>query len=686
MKSRKSRWLPLFLFLAVVCAAPKVEGQKGPAPPKPQAASVQAPGKSFTTAEAQKLTSELLVSVQGIRGLALKRKLDVSVKTRPELRAYLIERMKKEMPPELLQAEEKGLKKFGLIPKDMNLEAFVVDLYTEQVAGFYDDDVKKLFLMTEAPMSLQKVYMSHEITHALQDDHFNLKSLDLDRKDNDDCASAVGALVEGDAILVMMEYVAKAALTDKEMLGEAMRMGDTGGMPPMEVFQRAPNYIKSQLLFPYLTGVSFVTTLRGRGGWPLVNDAYRRPPLSSEQVLHPEKYLDKPDPPILISMPDLSKAMGPLWKRLTANVMGEIGIRVLMKEFRLGDKAPAVAEGWGGDQYGVYECEPAAPQGARPPKVAIVWFATWDTEADAKEFSDAYAALVRQKYPEGRMKGLQPGGWTEQDQSKPRAEAAQDRKVWFTVQDDAAIERRKADVLVIEGCPDDRLDAVTAEAWRTSKKKAVFTPPLITTAGQPQGANPLDALLKGLGSMPEGVGDLLTVLTQGPRSKGEVIGTLYRDYTHGFEIRAPGPGWSIEQDTPIAMMPVMMMNENNSASVNVAVFGLALEPVESWAPMLEMMLPMQFQQFKKLSSGRITIGQRSAYEMSYSGSKDGLEAHIRQIILVAEGKTYVITCGARAQLYQDCAQDFDKILKSFKITSPVIKKGDKPGGVPPGAK
>jgi hypothetical protein len=227
--------------------------------------------------------------------------------------------------------------------------------------------VKKLFLMAESPASFQKMFLSHEITHALQDDHFDLKKLDLERKDNDDYVIAAGALVEGDAILVMIEYVVQAAVADKRIMEEAMRMTDSAGVGSTEVFNRAPNYIKSQLMFPYLSGVAFVTALRNRGGWPLVNEAYRHVPLSSEQILHVEKYLDQPDPPVLVSMPDVSKAMGPPWKRLTANVMGEINIRVLMKEFRLAAKAPAVAAGWGGDQFGVFECRPPPDRTGGPP-------------------------------------------------------------------------------------------------------------------------------------------------------------------------------------------------------------------------------------------------------------------------------------------------------------------------------
>jgi len=665
------------LFLAVVVCAPP-----GAVAQQPHAA--QAAAKPFTTADAQKLTADILARCQAIRGIGLKRKLDISVKNRPELRKYLIERMKKDMPPELVLATQKGLQKLGLIPKTMDLEAFELDLLTEQVAGFYDEDAKKLFLMAETPLSLQKACMSHELTHALQDDAFDLKKLDLDRKDNDDYLLAVKSVAEGDAVLVMIEYMTQAAVSDPQLMSDLMRLNENPGMIATAVLDSAPDCLKAELLFPYVSGVGFVSTLKARGGWPLVNEAYRHLPLSSEQILHPEKYLDRPDPPILVSMPDLSKTFGAQWKLLASNVMGEFSVRMLMKEFHLADKTDAVAGGWGGDEIEIYRWLPQPPGDGSSDKVAIAWFTTWDTEKDAGEFYDAYTALLRMKYPEGRPKlGPKPPRreWTEADQSRPKPAAAQNaprQLVWFTAQDDVLLEQRKSDVLVIEGCPDDRMDAVAKEAWGAKTKRAAFTPPPVGQAAVPQAPqNPLDAALKGMAGVPEGAGDLLAAFLQGPRSQGEVQGNRYDDYTYAFEIAAPGPGWTLDRDTPVSMMPIMLMNPSTSASVNVAVFNMSLEPVEAWAPMLEMMLPMQFQQFKKLGSGRITLNQLPAYEMAYSGSKDGLSFRIRQILLAAGGKTYVITCGAVAEHYEGAAKDFDKILKSFKIMKPQPEKGAK---------
>ena len=175
------------LWLAVVLWA-----AGGAVAQQPPAAS--APSKPFTTADAQNLTAEVLARVQLLRGLTSKRKLDVSVKTQDQLRGYLIAREKKESPPELLLADQKGLQKLRLIPQDMNLEAFTLDLLTEQVAGYYDEDAKTLFLMAQTPLTLQKGCLSHELTHALQDEYFDLHSLGIDRKDNDDCVLGILSL------------------------------------------------------------------------------------------------------------------------------------------------------------------------------------------------------------------------------------------------------------------------------------------------------------------------------------------------------------------------------------------------------------------------------------------------------------------------------------------------------------
>ncbi len=679
MNRRPTSFLPRFLALVIVlCVC-------GPA--TAQAPPVQA-AKPFTTPDAQRLTREILPQIEALRALGLKLPLDVSVKTKTELRAYLIERLKKDLPPDLLLASQKGLQMLGLLPKGMNLEAFVIDLLTEQIAGFYDEEAKKLFLMAETPLVLQKACLSHEITHAIQDQQLDLKALGLDRKDNDDYVMAVKSLIEGDAILVMLDYMIQAAATDAQMLADVMRLSENPAMMSADVLASAPAYIKSELLFPYLSGVSFVTLLKTRGGWPLINAAYRHPPLSTEQILHPEKYLDKPDPPVLVSTPDLSKALGPAWKRLAVNVLGEATIRVFCQEFRLETKADQVAQGWGGDQFGVYHCPPPPTGGAE--KIAIAWFTTWDSETDAREFYDAYAAAVRQKYPEARPRvagktrraGTRPSGWTAEDQTRPNPALAQPLSpeiAWFTSQDIVALSLREKDVLAIEGCPEESLEATLKEAWNTKKRRAPFTPPALPKTRQPpSGAKPVDDLLKGIGSIPEGLGELLSAILQGQPSRAEIVGNRYRDYTHGFEIETPPRGWGFSRDTPMGMIPVMLTNPQSSASVNVAVFNMSLAPVESWAPILEMMLPGQFQNFKKLSSGPVTVGTLPAYEMSYSGAKEGMNARIRQIILVVGKKTYVITCGALAELYQDCAPDFDTILRSFRILPPETPKGGEP--------
>ncbi len=330
--------------------------------------------------------AELEKATSRIRGLKFKRKVDYQVVERSSIQDLLDARLKEEFPPGKFEKLSIAYAKIGLIRTGVKLGDAILALYSEQLAAFYDEKNKKLYSIKGLPFSeeFQKVIMSHELTHVLQDQNFDLSTLPLDCKDNDDLALAALSLVEGDATLAMTKYATEGArLGLKDILGSM-----TSGQKEL---MEAPYVLRRNLLFPYSEGTRFVTRLFRKGGWELVNRAFKDLPLSTEQIMHPEKYLEKRDDPVAIVLPDLSSAAGRKWELLEDNVLGELNTRVLFREFLGSIRSVKPSRGWGGDRFHVYRAEEGND-------TFLVWATAWDTEKDRKEFVSYYVKAMRKKY------------------------------------------------------------------------------------------------------------------------------------------------------------------------------------------------------------------------------------------------------------------------------------------------
>lgn len=394
------------------------------------------------------LLEEITLVVSKARGLSFKAPVKHGVKTKTELRDYLQKLLREEVPQEKLRAYQKALVKFGLIPADLDLESFLLELYTEQVAGFYDWRTKSLYLIGDTPAELLKIIVAHELTHALQDQYVGIENLpSIKEKNNDDRLLATQALLEGDAMSVMVDYVLIPTGQDSTALPDLSPfIRDFVGLMGGQLMAKAPPYFQYNMLFPYLNGLTFIQQLRQSGGWDMVDRALKEPPMSTEQVLHPEKYLVQRDPPTFVSLPSLSRELGPGWVYLDKNALGEFNTAFLLQSASggPGGESQELARGWDGDLYQVYEEQSSG-------KVALVWFTTWDSPKDAQKFFKDYSALLVKKY------GV-------------RATASEAQHLLFYHQGEAIyIEWRGLDVLVLEGVPQGSLDPVRNSAWQVTK-------------------------------------------------------------------------------------------------------------------------------------------------------------------------------------------------------------------------
>jgi hypothetical protein len=344
---------------------------------------------------AQVRVAELQKQVEALRGLSFLRPVPVR-RVEPEaLRAVVRREMAREFPEAEWARTESVLKAFGLIPPKMNLRAVLRDLLEEQVAGLYDPRDKVLYV-SSAPLgedellaglevegfSLTDVFLVHELAHALVDQHFPLLDLPIEDRDNEDRASAARCLVEGDATWVMMRYLYGALKLSPARQAE---MGDFMGSLALGrelLGQSAPAYIQDNLLAGYMAGLALVQAAVDQGGTAALNELYRNPPRSMEQVLHPEKALSRNDAPVEVAAPSLPPGTPPGWKEISKGVWGEFNVRILLREWGAGEEqAERAAAGWAGDAYRVFQ----DPSGDR----AFLWATVWDGERDAEEFAEA---------------------------------------------------------------------------------------------------------------------------------------------------------------------------------------------------------------------------------------------------------------------------------------------------------
>lgn len=370
------------------------------------------------------MTAAMLKETSELRELSILKSVKSGAQSRAEIERMVIKNLDAETTPAEMHAAEVLLRVFGLAPKEFAYRSFIIKLLTEQVAGYYDPKAQQFYLADWIELEGQKPVMAHELTHALQDQHFNLKRFENWPKGDSDAELAAHALIEGDATLAMTLYMAKnplVALAFIRSLG-AQEIAS-------EQFKQAPRALRESLLFPYEEGSAWATQLYKRGGWEMVSQAFTKLPQSSEQILHAEKYFSY-EAPQKLTLPDLQSALGPAWKKLDYDVNGEWGCYLILNEFlNDAEESKQASVGWGGDRFALYET-------GKPDEVFVAQLTAWDTPLDAQEFFNAYARRTAKRYPDA--KELKPDD---------------NRFEWQTSTGKVVMELRGSRVAIVEGVP-----------------------------------------------------------------------------------------------------------------------------------------------------------------------------------------------------------------------------------------
>jgi hypothetical protein len=282
------------------------------------------------------------------------------MRTREQVRAYLVNKLDEELTPARLRGLQAAYRLFGLLPDTLELRPLLLDIYTEQVAGFYDPDSTTFFGVEGADRSQLRLVLAHEMVHALQGQHLPVDSI-LKATANNDRLSAAQAILEGQATLASIDVLAPGQNVSKSpAFWELYREQVQRNQGVMPVFARSPLLIRQALIFPYLDGAEFMhwwATSRHADTLPYGP----RMPVSTEQILHPDRY-DRGDQPVTVTLDGQ--------KGLYEDVLGESEIRVLFATLAGSDEVQTVMPvGWGGDRFRVYDTRDGP---------ALVWYVVWD--------------------------------------------------------------------------------------------------------------------------------------------------------------------------------------------------------------------------------------------------------------------------------------------------------------------
>ncbi len=390
----------LSLSLAIVgILSPGAHGQaqQSPvAPPPPSSSRPSDPNASGnskpTRAEFVAAADEVLAQMSEITGLALRSPVKKTLRSRDEIRAYVIREMNEDKEPAERYSSERSAEAFGLVPKGFDLDTFMVDLLTEQIAGLYDPKAQEFYVADWIPIADQRMVMAHELTHALQDQHYKIDAWVKAARPNDDAELARESVLEGSAMAAMIDYLLLdrgLSIKDVPDIDPSMMVGDLGDSPTMK---KAPPFLRDSLIFPYLAGLSFSAAILKPNGWPAIAKIFANPPVSSQQIMHPALYKSGKTP-VTVALPAVDNLLGAEYAKLEDNILGEFGWKEVLKQFLDEERATPLAASWEGDRYVVFEQK-------KTKHLVLITRLRLAGQVQTARFFGQYSEALEKKYPE----------------------------------------------------------------------------------------------------------------------------------------------------------------------------------------------------------------------------------------------------------------------------------------------
>ena len=336
------------------------------------------------------IRDKIMPEVARLRGLDFTSPVPVRNVTQQDVADYVRKTMDEEATPAEVRGAQKILAYLGLIPAGADLRELLVGAYSQQIAGYYDDRAKAFSIVTDSamPPEVESLTIAHELTHALQDQRFDLAALREAARDNDDFALALMALAEGDASDIMLRYATRTyprgAGPPKDFSKLVSLSTGAASIPSL------PMFLSQNILFPYSYGSRFVAELALREGDSAINAAFLDPPLSTEQIMNSDKYLARDDP-FIVDMPDLTPRLPRGWQRLEQTPLGQFNLGLYLTNTVGGYGIDPLIAPWKGDTMAAYA-------GPNEDDFFFIYYSTWDTPEAALAFAFVYRKALEMRF------------------------------------------------------------------------------------------------------------------------------------------------------------------------------------------------------------------------------------------------------------------------------------------------
>lgn len=349
------------------------------------------------------IAKEALETASSIRKLKIKHPVPCLLQDKEEVKSYLLSLIDEQLPPERLHAEETVLKKLGFLPEAFNYKQGIVDLYLAQIGGFYDPKKDRFVMASWLPAAMQTTIAVHELTHALQDQYYDLEKLINPEIRNGDNLLAHSALAEGDATSVMYDYTRKQegapSIAETEDISSLILANMAAShLAPASV----PKSLQMVLIFPYTSGFHFVHKILRKGGYEALKKVFNSPPGSTEEILYPEKYFSGKKDYLQFSDDELRENLDSSHQAVYHETFGQFSLMALLSMSRLSQADIKLAsDGWGGDRLVLFEKQDGDS--------LLRWKLAWDSRRDLEEFRKFYFAMLNEHH-----KNFNSAGFTDQ--------------------------------------------------------------------------------------------------------------------------------------------------------------------------------------------------------------------------------------------------------------------------------
>ncbi len=479
-----STFLRLILIFVLLISVAWAQGAATSDPQTPAGAgtATQQPPEEQEQKISPQEAEKLFRSVDEILGFAskdtsfpIKHEVKRRLVSRDEVASYVVKNMSEDEDAKRLRRSELVLKKFGLLPRDFDLGKFLVVLLKEQVAGYYDPKTKTVNLLDWLGAEQQKPVLAHELTHALQDQSFNLEKYmkpgdtDLDKKKeitpqdiaNDEIGTARQAVVEGQAMVVLVDYMLAPmgqSLKDSPQVVEALKQGMLVGTADAVQFQNAPIYMKEALTFPYRYGIDFVAEMLTKSGKDKAfTSLFQDPPRTTRQIMEPKTYLsgEHLEPMPLIDFRQVFKN----YDRFDVGAIGEFDVAVLIDQYAGTETSHEMYPHWRGGYY--YS---ARPKGDPSAPLALLYVSRWSNAEKASEFAAIYARAIAKRYP--HVHDVAENG-KDPDPSTANLKQLAGKHSWLTEDGTVFIEAKGDTVLISESIDQPTTELLEQDVFAT---------------------------------------------------------------------------------------------------------------------------------------------------------------------------------------------------------------------------